>query len=216
MAVRYPEERDSLTGFFNRRAFYDYLPREVARARRSGRPLTVAVCDIDEFKCVNDEYGHLAGDEVLKDLAARMQAIAHSEAMPFRLGGDEFAVLLPGSTLDVAKGLVAPLRSVTVTRLGTEVSVTVSYGYAELVDGEDGMEFVRRADDDLHDGPDGKSGVREPRRPRPSQGGAWLSCSFCGQPQDEIRTLVAGPGDVCICSECVALCAEIIEEAQGT
>jgi diguanylate cyclase (GGDEF)-like protein len=120
------------------------------------------------------------GDEVLKDVAARMKTIVHSEAISFRLGGDEFAVLLPGSTVDAAKQLVSPLRELTVTRLRTKVSVTVSYGYAELVDGEDGMGFVRRADDDLYDGPDGKSGVREPRRPRPSQGGVQLSCPSAG------------------------------------
>src|SRR6185437_16446751 len=103
-----------------------------------------------------------------------MQTIRHPEAILGRLGGDEFALLLPISKLDDAKELVAPIRTVTVTRSGAEVTVTVSCGYAEFVNGEDGMGFVGRADDDLLDGPDGKSTVREPRRPRPSQGRGQL------------------------------------------
>jgi diguanylate cyclase (GGDEF)-like protein len=206
-----PEERDPLTGLLNRRAFVQHLEPQAAHARRVGRPLTLVLCDIDKFKRVNDEYGHPAGDEVLKDFAARMQTIARPEAILGRLGGDEFALLLPGSTLEEAKDLVAPLREVTITRMRTEVGLTVSCGYAEFADGEDGTEFLMRSDEDLNDGPDGKSGVREPRRPRPSQGGAQLSCSFCGKPQDDTRKLIAGP-DLYICSDCVAICVEIIEE----
>jgi diguanylate cyclase (GGDEF)-like protein len=230
MAVRTPEERDSLTGLLSRRAFLQHLDPQMARARRYGRPLTLVLCEIDQFKLFNDEYGHPAGDEFLKEFAARMQMIAHPGAILGRLGGDEFALLLPDSTLEASKELAVPLREVIVTRLRTEVSLTVSCGFVEFREGETGEDLMRRADDDLYDGPDGKSGVREPRRPRPSQGGAqapWpqatepsrlegggqLSCLFCGKPQDETRMLVAGPGDVCICSECVALCVEIIEEA---
>src|SRR5215470_6049372 len=109
MAVRRLEERDSLTGFFNRRAFRNYLEREVARVRRYGRPLTVVLCDVDKFKPFNDEWGHLAGDEMLKDIAERMQTIAHPEAILCRVGGDEFALLLPGSTIETARELVAPV-----------------------------------------------------------------------------------------------------------
>jgi diguanylate cyclase (GGDEF)-like protein len=212
--VHDPEECDPLTGLLNRRAFVRHLEPQMARARRDGRPLTLVLCNIDKFKPFNDEYGHPAGDELLKGFAARMQTIAHREAILARLGGDEFALLFPGSTLDDAKELVTPIRSMTVTRPTTDVSVTVSCGYAEFRDGDDGMEFLRRSDKDLDDGPDGKSGVREPRRPRPSQGGGQLSCSFCGKPQDDTRKLVAGP-EVYICSECVALCVEILEEERG-
>jgi diguanylate cyclase (GGDEF)-like protein len=213
--VHDPEERDPLTGLLTRRGFVHRLEPQAARARRDGRPLTLVLCNIDNFKRVNDAYGHLMGDEVLKDFAARMQTIAHSEAILGRLGGDEFALLLPGSTLEAVKELVAPLREVTVTRMRTEVGLTVSCGFVEFTDGETGEDLLGRGGDDLYDSPDGKSGVREPRRPRPSQGGAQLACSFCGKPQDDTRTLVAGP-EVYICSECVALCVEIIEETRGT
>jgi diguanylate cyclase (GGDEF)-like protein len=92
---------------------------EMARARRYERTLTLALCGIDEFKRVNDEYGHLTGDEVLKDLAARMRTIAHPDTILGRLGGDEFALVLPGSTIEDAKELVTPLRAMAVTRLST-------------------------------------------------------------------------------------------------
>jgi diguanylate cyclase (GGDEF)-like protein len=125
--VRESHERDSLTGLLNRRAFNWSLEREVARACRYGKPLTFAICDVDDFKFVNDEYGHLAGDEVLKDIAARMQASA-PRAIVSRWGGDEFALLFPGSTLDAAKQLVEPCRRLTVTRLRTETSITLACG----------------------------------------------------------------------------------------
>jgi diguanylate cyclase (GGDEF)-like protein len=150
--VHESQERDSLTGLLNRRAFNQSLEREIARSRREGRPLTFAICDVDDFKSVNDAYGHLAGDEVLKDVAARMQASAPG-AILSRLGGDEFALLFPGLTLDAAKELVEPCRRLTVTRFRTEIRITVACGYAEFMDGDTVMELLRRADQDQRGDP---------------------------------------------------------------
>jgi diguanylate cyclase (GGDEF)-like protein len=169
--VHESQERDSLTGLINRRAFNWALEREVERARRHGTPLTIAICDVDDFKSVNDQYGHFAGDEVLKDIAARMQASA-PEATLSRLGGDEFALLFPGLTLDAAEEHLEPARRLTVTGLRTEISISIACGYAEFVHGDSAMELLARADQDQRDDPDGTAGVREPRRPRPSQDGA--------------------------------------------
>ena len=94
--------RDSLTGLFNRRYLDETLEREVSRARREGYPLSLVMVDIDNFKDINDTFGHQAGDEVLRSWARLLRADVRAEDLPCRYGGEEFLVLLPNMPLAAA------------------------------------------------------------------------------------------------------------------
>ena len=87
---------DYLTGLPNARSLYGHLARELARCRRTGTSLAVMVCDLDNFKQINDLYGHLAGDNVLKDFSAQLKAACRGYDYVARMGGDEFVVVAPG------------------------------------------------------------------------------------------------------------------------
>ena len=87
--------RESLTGCFNRRAFYELFPREVERARRLGQGVAIVFLDIDHFKAINDRHGHETGDRVLQQLSARLRGLIRETDLLFRWGGEEFVVLLP-------------------------------------------------------------------------------------------------------------------------
>jgi diguanylate cyclase (GGDEF)-like protein len=100
---------DELTGLANRRTWDESLQQAVARARRAGRPLAVLLCDINDFKQVNDAYGHLAGDQVLKQTAALIAGRVRGGDVVARLGGDEFAVLCPDTDLASALALADDL-----------------------------------------------------------------------------------------------------------
>jgi diguanylate cyclase (GGDEF)-like protein len=118
---------DPLTGLGNHRHFHERLGRELEHARRFGAPLAVCLVDIDDFKLVNDRFGHPAGDSVLSRVAARLRQTGEA----FRVGGDEFAVLLPGYSPDealaAAESIVERLGSLRFGRMG---SITVSAGVA--------------------------------------------------------------------------------------
>jgi diguanylate cyclase (GGDEF)-like protein len=105
--------RDALTGLPNRRALTEMLPREMARARRSRSPLCVAIVDIDHFKVYNDTYGHLAGDEVLRESAIAWDQALRAEDMIVRFGGEEFLAVLPDTDAGAAAEVVERLREAT-------------------------------------------------------------------------------------------------------
>ena len=94
--------RDSLTGCFNRRYLDETLERELSRARREGYPLSLLILDLDLFKQINDSYGHLAGDEALRELASHLSADIRQEDVLCRYGGEEFVILMPRMPLAVA------------------------------------------------------------------------------------------------------------------
>ncbi len=102
--------RDPLTGLGNRLAFEEAVDVEVARARRGQTPLSVIVGDLDNFKAVNDELGHLAGDELLRRAAEALRASARRSDECFRWGGDEFVVLLPSTRAEQARELCKRVR----------------------------------------------------------------------------------------------------------
>ena len=130
--------RDALTGLYNRRYLDEMLERELARAKREGYPLSVAMLDLDHFKVVNDTYGHLAGDEVLKNLARYLQSSAREGDISCRYGGEEFVMVLPGLTVADACRRLEQWRADfagMVTRHGTlEIRVTMSIGLAVFPD----------------------------------------------------------------------------------
>ena len=128
---------DQLTGVANRRFYAKHYPREISRAARYGHPVSVAMCDIDHFKRANDEYGHAAGDMILRECAQRMQQCLHrgSDWMA-RVGGDEFAVVFPETAIDRALDICRKMRdAVSSTPFvgdGMQVSLTASFGLASL------------------------------------------------------------------------------------
>lgn len=101
---------DPLTGLLNRRAFLDIAGHEQTRARRSGKPLSVAMADIDNFKPINDQHGHAAGDEILREVAARLRGCLRDQDMICRWGGEEFLCLFPDTGAEDARGVVERMR----------------------------------------------------------------------------------------------------------
>lgn len=108
--LRSQASRDPLTGLFNRRYLRDSLERELHQGRSSGRPLALAVLDVDHFKRLNDGYGHGAGDAALRRLSSILQEWKGAEDVVARYGGEEFAILFPNTTVDVASLRLEVLR----------------------------------------------------------------------------------------------------------
>lgn len=148
---------DHLTGLHNRRFLEDGLAREVARARRDGGPLTIALIDIDHFKEFNDVHGHEAGDRVLVDVAAHLKARTREGDLTCRLGGEELVLVWPGMSLDHAHSRAERLRAeigaLRIVHNGVDVgSVTVSIGLASYREhGVSGEALLAAADIALYD-----------------------------------------------------------------
>jgi diguanylate cyclase (GGDEF)-like protein len=146
---------DNLTQVHNRKHFDEMLDREFSRARRHGRPLSLLVVDIDHFKQVNDQYGHLTGDFVLREVADAMKQRVRRDETLARYGGEEFAILvaeteLEGATL-LAKGLLEAVATREIVFQSVRITVTVSIGCAELSpDDKNASELFRRADEKLY------------------------------------------------------------------
>jgi len=155
-AQRFREARqladlDALTGLHNRRYFHETLAREVARAHRYNRNLALVVFDLDDFKAINDQIGHLAGDGVLADAAARVRDVVRTADIACRVGGDEFAVVLPESTLRDAEQLYRRIQhAVSAQPIGQAGQMVFSAGVAELRPEDDAVAFFQRADDALY------------------------------------------------------------------
>lgn len=153
--LRVSATTDELTGLANRRSFMSSLEIEVARAKRSGSPLSVAVADVDFFKKINDSYGHAGGDEVLRVLARTARETMRTSDVVGRLGGEEFAILMPDTDEHEARIACERLRGAIAGRKvrlddGKETAVTLSTGIALLVPGEDRDRLVSRADGALY------------------------------------------------------------------
>ncbi len=123
---------DALTRVYNRRYFEDAFRREVLRAQRNGRALALLMFDIDLFKSINDEHGHLIGDEILKALSARVRSRVRGDEILARIGGEEFAIVLVETTKECAQRIaqeVCDLVGATplLSRL-PELRVTISVG----------------------------------------------------------------------------------------
>lgn len=132
--------RDSLTGTFNKRYFLEALEREIRRGIRHERPVSLVMFDIDHFKSVNDSYGHLVGDEVLRQLGQRISDCMADDDVLARYGGEEFAFVLAESSLPAATEVAERCRRVIandpfVTSAGP-LSLTISMGVAEAGAGE--------------------------------------------------------------------------------
>lgn len=127
--------RDHLTGLANRRELEEVLPRELARAARSGEPLSALALDIDHFKRFNDTYGHDGGDTLLREFGKLLTECVRGEDLVVRLGGEEFAILLPSPTTEQAMVHAERIRKrvadMSVHHAGTSLGkVTTSIGLA--------------------------------------------------------------------------------------
>jgi diguanylate cyclase (GGDEF)-like protein len=146
--------RDPLTGLFNRRALFRQAQAELARTDRHGRPLAVALIDLDRFKRINDRYGHPVGDEVLAHLSEILQAEIREEDLLGRYGGEEFMVVLPDTGADGARQLADRIRTrVAASPADTasgEIPLTASVGLAEWKRGESLEDLMNRADGALY------------------------------------------------------------------
>lgn len=148
--------RDPLTGLANRRVMEEALERHCHEVARLGRPLVVALLDLDRFRDYNRRHGHLAGDAVLQALAARLSEVLRDDDVACRYGGDELVVILPGATVDEAIGRLEPLlqRLVEAPAAGDRrilEPVTTSIGIAESPgDGTDPPALIAAADEAMY------------------------------------------------------------------
>jgi diguanylate cyclase (GGDEF)-like protein len=142
---------DPLTGLYNRRFADMRIPQEFARAERQGGHLTVAMIDLDDFKALNDSFGHAAGDEALQEFASALRRAVRASDLPVRFGGDEFLVVLPDCTLDEASGPVERLQNSRIKIQGTQVSLLFSVGCAQRQPGESLESLLQRADAALYE-----------------------------------------------------------------
>lgn len=148
--------RDSLTGLFNKRYFDDALATEMERSRRNQLSTSLILLDIDHFKAINDQYGHVAGDFVLEQLAHVLRQTVRMIDIPCRYGGEEFAVILPSTPPMIACQVAERLReAVTETNISLDtnvVSVTASLGVSYYSDDPHvaPQTLVERADRQLY------------------------------------------------------------------
>jgi diguanylate cyclase (GGDEF)-like protein len=155
-AFRYREARrladlDALTGLRNRRFFHETLQRECARGQRYDRRLALLVLDVDDFKAINERVGHLAGDAVLAETAARVRAVLRASDIACRVGGDEFAIILPEAGTGEATQLYRRVEEAVSSRpLGSIERLTLSGGVAGLSESDDAKTFFERADHALY------------------------------------------------------------------
>jgi two-component system cell cycle response regulator len=147
---------DGLTQIPNKRYLLEYLEREFSRARRYGRNLSCVMFDIDHFKNINDEYGHLTGDYILKELAAAINKRIRREEMFARYGGEEFCIVLPESDPDAVVEFAITVRRLIESHQfefeGSEMRITVSVGVGHLHESmKEPSELVKAADKKLYE-----------------------------------------------------------------
>ncbi len=154
--LRHVATTDGLTGVLNRAAFLTCADVELRRAQRTGKPLSLLMLDADNFKTVNDRYGHAAGDEVLRSLASDCQVAMRAGDGLGRLGGEEFAIVLPGASLEAGKEVAERLRRVIeahgVWYCNNPIFCTVSIGVGAARPNDHSIEqLIARADAALYE-----------------------------------------------------------------
>lgn len=147
---------DAMTGLHNRLWLTQIGSDEIVRSRRYGRPLGLLLVDVDKFKGINDNWGHAAGDEVLRAIAERLEALVRHNDAICRLGGDEMVILTPetdaATAFTLAERVLAAVRELQPTIAGRCLPVTVSLGVAELEPQDRSLDdLLARADRGLYD-----------------------------------------------------------------
>lgn len=145
---------DSLTGLYNRRFLNQRLDEELERSRRHGNPLCLLLLDVDYFKQINDDHGHLCGDQVLLSLSGILRTTLRKSDIAARFGGEEFICVLPETTLEQAHLLAERCRQkVAGAQLiyhDVPLSITISLGVAEMIPDDTFDSLIKRADDAMY------------------------------------------------------------------
>jgi diguanylate cyclase (GGDEF)-like protein len=141
---------DQLTGLYNRRSGEQRLAEEIERAERHGRPLTVLLTDLDGLKQINDEFGHAAGDAMLRGFSERLLKAIRGSDLAVRLGGDEFMVLLPECRPEEVRHVLVRLEGLEVEYMGRRLPCRFSRGWTDFRRGEGAEQFLKRADETLY------------------------------------------------------------------
>jgi diguanylate cyclase (GGDEF)-like protein len=143
---------DDLTGALNRRAFFERLDEELERSRRYAEPVALVICDLDQFKAINDSRGHPAGDDALRRFTQILEQNVRGSDVVGRIGGDEFALILVGGETSDAKGVLDRIRMSLDDAPAAEIGVQASFGTARSPgDGATRDELVAAADARLYD-----------------------------------------------------------------
>ena len=195
---------DALTSLRNRRAFDEHLPNAFEHARRYGRPLSLAVIDVDHFKSVNDGFGHDAGDAILRGVAGIIASHSRQTDYAARVGGEEFAVLLPETALFEGLQFAEKLRSTIAETVipvgGYDHHVTISIGLASVPHSQVGTaeDLYRAADQALYRAKaNGRNRVEMERRRNRLPGATPLRSDRRGQPRSAPQTQPRTPEAQC-------------------
>jgi diguanylate cyclase (GGDEF)-like protein len=152
--LRFQATHDVLTGIWNRRATLDLLQREIERASRTQGTTGLLMLDLDHFKQVNDTYGHLAGDAVLREVSLRIMQVIRSYDFLGRYGGEEFLVVLPGCdrthALQSAESIRSAVAAAPVLSDQVEIPVTISIGVIAVTGNTNEREVLAVADEALY------------------------------------------------------------------
>jgi two-component system cell cycle response regulator len=152
--MRFEASHDIQTGLLNHSAILENLRKEVLRARRERTDLGVILVDLDHFKSVNDKFGHMAGDTVLREVARRLRSGMRPYDYIGRYGGEEFVVLAPGCNLENTRALAERLRASIagepISDAAISVAVTASLGVSEAVDSRTADEILKATDEALY------------------------------------------------------------------
>lgn len=147
--------QDQLTGLLNRRGFNEAGAHAFATARRTDRPFSVIMTDIDRFKSINDDFGHAAGDEALRHFAQMLRQNRRAEDILARVGGEEFAIILPGTRVEesihIAEELCSRLENSGLKIADTKLRITASFGVATISNSDESLsDIFERADTALY------------------------------------------------------------------
>ncbi len=193
--LRQLSEKDSLTGVGNRRALLDELTQQKNGKDRNRRGTAcVILMDLDHFKAINDEFGHLTGDDILKEFTALLKQITSQKARIFRYGGEEFVVVLECDVVEDCWQLAEKIRNMTeLKKFVKDIHLTVSLGIAEIDGNEDLDSWLNRADKALYKA---KNSGRNQTRLSPQTQASAIPASVSSSQQQSSTAVATGGNTV--------------------